>query len=207
MKAKSDRAFKLTRESRRMTLLVAMIAMLLTACVGNDEMRWEEQVWLNDDTMINVERYSVRKKSGFPNSRRGTILKEEIRYTSLNFYWSDEGSGEHPLSFEIVNGIVYLATIPSVPREKYCAGKMRGSPYAKFYRSHHGKISIIAAQEAPVQKMRKNLSGVSHWGYDSASDRTYLSWSDVADATLQPRAGPPTPIWNVFNRRKSLRCP
>lgn len=180
--------------------------LLLTSCIGTDEMRWKEQVWLHDGKFVLIDRYSTRAKSGFPNSRRGVILSQEIRYDPLGVLWSVDGSDEQPISFEIIDGAAYLAATAPYSREKFCRGKPKGAYVAVFYRWTNGKKQRISQQETPVDRMGNNISGISQWGYSKKEDRTYLSWNDVADATGQPWSGPPVLLRDRYEKEGWRRC-
>ncbi|WP_228738559.1 hypothetical protein [Xanthomonas euvesicatoria] len=91
-----------------------MSAALLSGCSNKDTMRWKEQVWLSDGRRIDVDRYSVALKSGFPNSTDGPTIYQEINYAPLGVHWSAK-SGEkgvpEMLSFDIVDGSAYLVVV------------------------------------------------------------------------------------------------
>ena len=182
----------------------AFLLLLLTGCGGTDEMRWKEQVYLHDGKLILVERYSTRSVSGFPNSRRGNILTQELRYAPLGVVWQVDGAREQLDSFDIVNGIPYLVASPPESDETFCRDKSPGEFIANYYRWRNGAKEKISRSEVPLSVMRRNLSGIAHWGYDRAGDRTYLSWYDVMDATHQP--GPPILLTDMFTKKHWLRC-
>ena len=192
-----------------MTKMLYQSVVLFGACIfvvscGVDEMRWKEQVRLHNDQYIYIDRYASRLKSGFPNSRRGPILDQELRYAPLDIIW--EVQDEVPISFEIFDGVAYIAAVPFQARHKFCIGKPRGAYVARFYRWQQGKLQSIAQDAQPVSRMRMNISGVSQWGLTSKGDSTYLSWPDVARVTGQREDGPPMLLRDKFAKDEWLHC-
>lgn len=185
--------------------IAGITLLFLTAC-GVDEMRWQEEVWLHDDSRILVDRSSTRRSSGFPNERRGAILTQEFRYAPLGVAWSEKGGWEQLLSFDIVEGVPYLIAIAPIPKEKFCADKEKGEYVAVYYRWIDGKQERISRDQTPISIMRSNVTGVSHWGSDRRRDRSFLSWRDVLDATGQPWTPPPMLLTEMFAKKSWLRC-
>ena len=188
--------------------MAILIATSVTACNGKDEMRWKEEVRLHDDRTILIDRYSTAAKSGFPNSRRGNVLYQEIRYAPFDFFWSTPNT-EVPLSFELIDGAVYFATIPQQNPSGFCVKKVKGTYVAKFYRWESGRPVKIEQQNAPVDLMRMNISGVSQWGHTKGSDPTYLSMKDVNDSNGVTRDDPPPTLRKFFEEQQKhyLICP
>ncbi|NIJ72410.1 MULTISPECIES: hypothetical protein [unclassified Xanthomonas] len=166
-------------------------------------MRWKEQVWLSDGRRIEVERYSVALKSGFPDSRNGPQVYQRISYSPMGVYWeSDRPVGM--LSFDIFDNSAYLITDAGGRREDFCRGKMRGTYLARIYRWREGVLQEIEQGDAPIARMRINLSGMGNWMFRDASPaKTYFSWDDIAFATGQPSKGPPELVSKFFNSRSS----
>jgi hypothetical protein len=190
---------------RALAIVVLVHATLAIGCSRFDEMSWKEQAWLDDGSTVLLDRNARRLSSGFPNARRGPIVHQEIRYAPLKVAWATDGS-ETPMSFDIVDGSAYLVTIPSVPTASFCAGKPKGAYLANFYVWRDGSQRTISQAEAPVDRLRQNISGVSQWGLTREGDKTYLSWSDVAGATGQLRDARPTPISKQFERTSGWHC-
>jgi hypothetical protein len=192
---------------KRLFVLASMSVFLqLSACTGVDEMRWKEQVWLNNGQFILIDRHATARKSGFPDTRRGPVVEQTIRYSPMGFDWSTKRPPEHPISFDIIDGSAYLVTIPTTDPKKFCIGKEAGSYVAMFYKFSGGEIREVRREDVPFEKLANNITGDSQWGYVKEQDRTYLSWSDVADSTAQPRAGPPKRLPAFFKKRSWLRC-
>ncbi len=173
----------------------------MAACNGKDEMQWREEARLHDDNKIIIERVATRMKFGFPNSRRGRILSQEIRYAPQGFVWSTPAT-EQPLSFDLINGRLYLATIPSQNPSGFCLDKKKGTYVAIFYRWNNGKLYKIKQQDAPVDLLRVNITGISQWGYSKESDPTYLSVRDVNEANGMPKDWPPPTLRRFFEEEQ-----
>lgn len=180
--------------------------LLLTSCMGADEMHWKEQVWMHDGQRILLERSSSRAKSGFPISRRGAILSQEIRYSPPEVVWRTKGDSEQPLSFEIIDGDAYLVTIAPGLLEGFCSKNRHDDFSIVVYRWRKGGMQVVNQLDAPLDQMGRNLSGISHWGYQKSDDRTYLSVDDVAYATMRPIGSPPVPLLTYLEGERSLHC-
>lgn len=183
-----------------------LLPLTLSSCGGVDEMRWREEVWLHDGRFIIIDRYATATKSGFPDSRRGDVLTQEIHYSPMNVAWSTKGSGEQPISFELINGVAYLVVTARADKDIYCLDKPKGEYIAIFYRWKDGGMEKANQRDVPIELMGRNITGISQWGYDKRGDRSWISWSGVADATGQPRAGPPISLNKFFQERSWLRC-
>ena len=180
------------------------LSLALTACGGIDEQRWKEQVYLHDGSLIEVDRDATRAANGFPDAQRGRILTEELKYAPLRVVWRNEGAGEQVVSFDITTGIPYLVAVPSVDSHQYCVGKEPGEYIAVYYRWINGKQEKVSRESVPIGIMRWNLTGIDHWGKDSRSDPTYLSWHDVMDMTHQ--AEPPMLLTDMLAQKSYLHC-
>ncbi|MFO3706895.1 hypothetical protein ACI6Q5_18430 [Xanthomonas codiaei] len=188
-----------------------MSAALLGSCSNKDTMRWKEQVWLSDGRRIDVDRYSVALKSGFPNSNDGPVIYQEIRYAPLGVYWSTKSAGMRGAStmntFDIIQGDAYLVVHADEGAKDFCVGKVPGSYLINVYRWRNGVIQKIDQHEAPISRMGINLSGTGNWGFRHA-DRpvTYLSWDDIAYVTGQGSSGPPKLIADFYKKRDYAVC-
>ncbi|MEQ7925942.1 hypothetical protein ABQW55_004435 [Xanthomonas citri pv. malvacearum] len=175
-------------------VVALMSAAVLCGCSNKDTMRWKEQVWLSDGRRIDVDRYSVALKSGFPNSTDGPPIYQEITYAPLGVHWSAKSGAKgvpEMLSFDIVDGSAYLVVVTE-RLEEFCAGKPKGTYLMSVYRWCNSKMQEINQHEAPIARMGINLSGTGNWGFRHA-DRSvnYLSWDDIAYATGQPSSRTP----------------
>lgn len=182
---------------------LVLFVLSLAAC-GKDEMRWKEEVYLHDGSLVQVDRDAIRNSSGFPNARRGAILSEELRYAPLKVVWQAAGSGEVLLSFDIVDGIPYVVSTTTVNKSHFCAGRPTGDYIGNYYRWIDGKRERISKGQTPIAVMRNNVSGISHWGFDRDSDPTYLSWHDVMENNHQ--SGTPMLLSQLFTDYRWLRC-
>lgn len=193
-------------QDRRGPWLAVMLAVvsLLCACNGIDEMRWREEVWLHDKSFIYVDRYAARASSGFPNSRRGPTLRQALRFETLQVDWKSEGFTEEVVSFDVIDGVPYLVTIPAMSPRKFCQGKARGTYVANYYRWTSGVEQKISMNQAPMAVLLHNLSGGDHWNSRRENDRSYLSWYDVLLASGQ--SGTPELLADMFKRKSWLRC-
>ncbi|UYK90638.1 hypothetical protein [Xanthomonas sacchari] len=190
--------------------LILLVCVGLVGCSNKQEMRWKEQVWLSNGQRIDVDRYSVALKSGFPNSNDGPPIYQEISYLPLGVHWSAK-SGEkgvpEMLSFEIIDGDAYLVVVMSGDLKLFCVGKPAGTYLFNVYRWRKGTVQEIDQSEAPIARMGVNLSGTGNWGLRHADKPvTYLSWKDVAFATKQPSEGPPELISEFYNAHDRAVC-
>ena len=188
--------------------MAILIATSMTACNGKDEMRWKEEVRLHDDKAILIDRNSIRIKSGFPNSRRGPIIQQEIKYAPLDFFWSTPAT-EQPLSFDLIDGSAYFVTIPAINRANFCLGKVKGTYQANFYLWQNDNLIGISQHEAPIDSLRKNISGLPKWTSSTKNDPTYLSMEDVNDSNGVSRDDPPPTLRKFFEEQQKhyLVCP
>lgn len=183
-----------------------MSAALLGSCSNKDTMRWKEQVWLSDGRRIDVDRYSVALKSGFPNSTDGPPIYQEIKYAPLGVHWSAKSGVKgvpEMLSFDIVDGNAYLVVV-NEDFEEFCVGKPKGTYLMNVYRWRNREMQEINQHEAPIARMGINLSGTGNWGFRHA-DRpvNHLSWDDIAYVTGQPSSGPPKLLSEFYKKRQS----
>ena len=186
--------------------LICILAALIAGCSGTDTMRWREEVWLHDGKFIYVNRYAERLASGFPNSRRGGITSQELVYAPLQVKWTAKGTSEETISFDIFNGVPYLAAIPNVPKADFCRGKPSGSYVAKYFTWQNGQKIEINRDSIPLDLMRLNVTGISQWGLDRSGDRSYISWTAVRMDTGQRPYGPPELLTEMFKERSWLVC-
>lgn len=187
------------------------VAVALAGCSNKQEMRWKEQVWLSDGRRIDVDRYSVALKSGFPNTTDGPPVYQEINYSPLGVHWSTKEAGMEGTSslrsFDIIQGEAYLIVYADEDAEKFCIGKPKGSYLIEVYRWRKGVMQKIDQHDAPIARMGINLSGTGNWGFrDADKPVTYLSWDDIAYVTGQPSAGPPELISEFYKDREYAVC-
>lgn len=189
-------------------VVALMSAAVLCGCSNKDTMRWKEQVWLSDGRRIDVDRYSVALKSGFPNSTDGPPIYQEITYAPLGVHWSTKGAGMEGAtslrSFDVIQGDAYLVVYTDEDADKFCIGKPVGSYLINVYRWRKGVMQKIDQHEAPIERMGINLSGTGNWGFRHA-DRpvNYLSWDDIAYVTGQASSGPPKLLSEFYKKRQA----
>ncbi|WP_274514076.1 hypothetical protein [Xanthomonas campestris] len=188
-----------------------VMAAVLGGCSNKDTMRWKEQVWLSDGRRIDVDRYSVALKSGFPNSNDGPPIYQEISYAPLKVFWSTKNSGMRSASsmgsFDVIQGDAYLVVHANEKAEVFCVGKPPGSYLINVYRWRKGVMQKIDQHEAPIERMGINLSGTGNWGFRHADKPvTYLSWDDISYVTGQRSAGPPMRISEFYSDLKYAIC-
>ncbi|MFO3707521.1 hypothetical protein ACI6Q5_21715 [Xanthomonas codiaei] len=204
--SKGDEAMRMLRWAMILGLAGAA---LISGCSNKDTMRWKEQVWLSDGQRIDVDRYSVALKSGFPNTNDGPPIYQEITYSPLGVHWSAKTADVVPemLSFDVVNNDAYLVVAITDKKEKFCVGKPSGTYLIEVYRWRKGVMQRVDQQQAPIAQMGVNLSGTGNWGVRHA-DRpvTYLSWDDIAYVTRQPTSGPPKLISEFYKKRDYAIC-
>lgn len=186
-----------------------LMATVLGGCSNKDTMRWKEQVWLSDGRRIDVDRYSVALKSGFPNSTDGPPIYQEISYAPLGVHWSAKSEVKgvpEMLSFDIVDGNAYLVVV-NEGLDEFCVGKPKGTYLMSVYRWRNREMQEINQNEAPIARMGINLSGTGNWGFRHADKPVaYLSWDDVSYVTGQGSAGPPMRISEFYSDRKYAIC-
>ena len=187
----------------RWSVYGVLLAAALTGCSNKDEMRWKEQVWLSDGRRIEVDRYSVALKSGFPNTTKGPTIYQEIVYMPLGVSWSTKGTMDMK-SFDIFGNDAYLVVSAGEEAETFCVGKSKGAYLIRVYRWRKGKMQEIDQGEAPIARMGINLSGKGNWAFrDADRPKTYFSWDDIAYVTGQLSAGPPKLISDFYKKRSS----
>ncbi|WP_449466805.1 hypothetical protein [Stenotrophomonas humi] len=178
----------------------------MVACSSKVEKRWKEEARLHDDRAVIIDRYSESARSGFPNSKIGNVLYQEIHYAPAGFSWSTPAT-EEPLSFDLMDGDVYFVTIPVQGLAQFCSNKPKGTYQANFYRWKNGRMERLSQQQVPVDHLRMNISGVSRGLYSENS--TYLSAADVNDANGMLSYAPPPTLRQVFEemQKNFLLCP
>ncbi|MGV7188956.1 hypothetical protein [Xanthomonas axonopodis] len=182
------------------------LALAMTFMSGcKQKMEWKEQVWLDEGRFVEVERQAVGKLD-FPNSSTIATLHQEFRYDPLGVIWTTEGAT--PVrSFYIEGSDAYLITSLGKNRKKFCVGRPKGDYIFKVLRWRGGRMQEIDQHEAPIQKMRFNLSGNGHWAFrNSKKQSRYISWKDVAESTGQFDYKPPQLISEVYGGRNDLIC-
>lgn len=191
-------------------LAVAIVSIfpvvVMAGCSSRVDKQWREEVRLHDDRIILVERYSQSARTGFPNSKVGNVLHQEIHYSPAKFAWVNAAT-EVPLSFDLMDGEVYFVTIPMQGRAYFCQDKPKGTYQANFYRWKHGQLERLSQKQAPVDRLRMNLSGFSQGPY--SQHVTYLSAGGVNSANGILDYAPPLTLRQVFEVKRSsyLLCP
>ncbi|MGE8281339.1 MAG: hypothetical protein ACN6O2_12985 [Stenotrophomonas sp.] len=195
------------RRGWRLTIAVASIVptLLMTGCGSKIEKRWVEEVRLHDGRTVTIDRYSQSARTGFPNSTIGNVLYQEIRYAPAAFSWSSPAA-EQPLAFDLMDGDVYFVTIPVQALGIFCRGKPQGTYMANFYRWKSGRMEKLNQQQAPVDRLHMNITGVSRGPY--SEQMAFLSVADVNAANhVSSYAEPPT-LREVFEKMQKnyLMC-
>ena len=187
------------------TVVAISSAFLMAAC-GKVEKRWKEEARLHDDRIVLIDRYSISARSGFPNSGIGNVLYQEIHYAPAGFSWSTPAT-EQPLSFDVMEGDVYFVTIPVEGLAQFCLGKPKGTYQANFYRWKKGQMERLSQQQAPLDRLHKNISGVSQGPH--SENIAYLSVGDVNKANGTLSYAPQPTLRQVFEEEQKyyLLCP
>lgn len=162
--------------------LLALLAAVLVAAVGCspnvDEARWSEEVLLHDGTMIVIERQAKRKPSGFPDTRRGALLHESLRYAPLGVEWKVDDHTRSAFSFEIFDGVPHLVIYMRVT--EWCRGKDPKQFTAEFYRWEGGRWVEMQQDQFPTRRALKNLYR-AYWGETRKADaKGLVSWGEKA---------------------------
>ncbi len=167
---------------RHRDALIALLATVIVAvsgCGSNvDEARWSEEVLLHDGTMVVVEREARRKPSGFPDTRRGALLHESLRYAPLGVAWKVDNHSRSAFSFEIFEGVPHLLLFVHV--DEWCRGKDPKQFTAEFYRWERGRWVEMRQEEFPMQRALMNLYR-AYWGQTRDADaKGLVSWGEKA---------------------------
>lgn len=89
--------------ARALVVLAGLLG--ATACSG-DDIRWTEEVRLNDGKVIQLKRRTELTSSGFPVQQRGFPAYHEFCYAPMGVYWKSKPSYT-PETFDIVDGKAY----------------------------------------------------------------------------------------------------
>ncbi|WP_372380029.1 hypothetical protein [Xanthomonas sp. NCPPB 1062] len=143
-------------------LMLVGLALVMTCMSGcKQKMKWEEQVWLDEGHFVEVER-QAEGTIDFPNSSSIVTRHQEFRYDPLQVFWEKEGAAQVK-SFYIAGSDAYLVTTAGKSRDNFCTGRRKGEFLLNVLRWRNGKVQEIDQHEAPLDKMRMNLSGNAHW--------------------------------------------
>lgn len=162
--------------------LLALLAAVLVAAVGCspnvDEARWSEEVLLHDGTMIVIERQAKRKPSGFPDTRRGALLHESLRYAPLGVEWKIDDRTRSAFSFEIFDDVPHL--VLWIGYREWCRGKDPKQFTAEFYRWEGGRWVEMRQDQFPTRRALTNLLS-GFWGGSRDTDaKGLVTWSTKA---------------------------
>lgn len=143
-------------------LMLVGLALVMTCMSGcKQKMKWEEQVWLDEGRFVEVER-QAEGTIDFPNSSSIVTRHQKFRYDPLHVFWEKEGAAQVK-SFYIAGSDAYLVTTAGKSRDKFCMGRRKGDFLLNVLRWRNGEVQEIDQHEAPLDKMRINLSGNAHW--------------------------------------------
>lgn len=183
-----------------------LLSLLVAGCSSKVEKRWVEEVRLHDERIITIDRYSQSARTGFPNSRIGNVLYQEIHYSPVQFAWSNPAK-EKPISFDLIDDYIYFVTIPVQNLGYFCRGKPKGTYKANFYRWKRGRMERLSQQQAPVDSLRMNITGFSKGPF--SEHKAYLSAGDVNSANGRLSYRTPLTLRHVFEEKKKyyLLCP
>ncbi|MDO7934042.1 hypothetical protein Q6A26_14600 [Xanthomonas euvesicatoria pv. eucalypti] len=189
-------------------LMLVGLALVMTCMSGcKQKMKWEEQVWLEEGRFVEVER-QAEGTIDFPNSSSIVTRHQEFRYDPLQVFWEKEGAAQVK-SFYIAGSDAYLVTTAGKSRDNFCMGRRQGEFLLNVLRWRNGKVQEIDQHEAPLDKMRMNLSGNAHWilrkdGW--AGGAQHLSWKEIARVTGQFDDQPPRSVSDFYTRTPNLSC-
>lgn len=88
-------------------LFVLLGTLGAAACSNGNEIKWTEEVRLQDGKVIQVKRRTELTSGGFPVQKRGFQKYHEVCYAPLNVYWKSKPE-YRPETFEIVDGNAYM---------------------------------------------------------------------------------------------------
>jgi len=89
------------------TVFVLLGTLGAASCSNGDEIKWTEEVRLQDGKVIQVKRRTELTSGGFPVQKRGFQKYHEVCYAPLSVYWKSKPE-YRPEAFEIVNGKPYM---------------------------------------------------------------------------------------------------
>lgn len=148
-----------TRILVRLAVALAVLACGTLTAGCSVETEWREEVKLSDERVIVLDRRILSVRSGFPHSRRGPVLEEELEYKPLGAKWQLERGLTHVVqlaSFAIIDGVPYLAAITGVDRS--CARHGEGGHKALFFRwDTKTGWTEVSQREVPLDRLRQNL--------------------------------------------------
>jgi len=146
-------------------ILVVLVGLLGTTACSGDDIRWTEEVRLQDGKVIQLKRRTELTSSGFPVQKRGFNKYHEFCYAPMNIYWKSHPKYT-PELFDIVNGKAYAKV--SVGDCEVC--KLHGYPDtdALYFLWSERAWKKIDYKEFPAQ-MRLNLL-MNPMGRNSAED-------------------------------------
>ncbi|WP_235048237.1 hypothetical protein [Xanthomonas cassavae] len=189
----------------KLLMLVGLAVVMTCMSSCKQKMKWKEQVWLDEGRFIEVER-QASGKFDFPNSSSIVTTHQELRYKPLGVIWVAEGSAQVQ-SFYVVGNDAYLIEMAAKSRNEFCIGRRKGDYLLDVMRWRGGKMQLIDQNEAPIERMRVNLSGDSHWRFRNGGEYShYLSWKDVAGVTGQFDYNPPKLISEFYREVPNLIC-
>ncbi|QHG89179.1 hypothetical protein K6982_15275 [Xanthomonas cucurbitae] len=186
-------------------MLIGLVVVMTCMSGCKQKMKWKEQVWLGEGRFVEVKRQAVGRLD-FPNSSSIVTLHQEFRYEPLQVLWEREGAVQVK-SFYIDGNDAYLVTTAWEGRAKFCMWRRKGDFLLNVLRWRNGKMQEIDQSEAPLEKMRMNLSGDAHWIlHNDGRGGQYLSWKEVADLTRQWEEQPPSLVLDFYTRTPNLSC-
>lgn len=153
---------------------LALSAVLLSACGKSiDVAQWTEEVKLHDGTIVTVWRSARAYSNGFPNSSRGRDIDFDFKYEPMNLEWKGDWS-RIPLSFEIVDGVAYLALIAG--DKQFCNGRPPTDYAGQLLRWSSGHWVDVKQSDFPTTSALVNLS-MDYWGNRKEEDyRGQIAW-------------------------------
>ena len=173
-----------------------LLAAMASACGSPiEKLRWREEVQLHDGRVVIVEREINVDKYGFPDLR-GHQRDTALMYSPLGVRWYFQFTAsqtQFPLSFEIVDGVPYLAV--TLEDHHFCDDKPPGTPHAIFLKWTGDKWMQTPAfplplEEAPVNLLRRYLAA------NRAHDpQGLLTWQDKARKDGFNPGAPRTLAW------------
>jgi hypothetical protein len=162
--------------------LLVLLAAALVVAVGCspsiDVARWSEEVLLHDGKVIVVERQAKRRPSGFPDTRRGALLHESLRYPPLGVAWAIDDHTRVAMSFEVFGGVPHL--VLWIGYREWCRNKDPERFTAEFFRWEGGRWVEMRQEEFPTQRALANLYS-GYWGASRETDaKGLVTWGEKA---------------------------
>ena len=153
------------RGIRPSILFWSLLIANFSGCSDLDVAKWREEVELADGQIVVITRRETRKKSGFPLSIRGPVVKRELILPWGRPSWVEKDFA-YPLALEIRDERYFLAV--NIQSRKLCA-KYDDPPSSVVYLEWKINSWVRIAREEFPANGKANLL-LNPWGRASQDD-------------------------------------